>query len=97
MKFKLIPLLFLSLLACNSNKKTNNNQSFDSKVVDYIRKFPYQDTYNYMIKYTGGNPAMLNKPTPGEPQLTKAGEDKIVRMTGILILHRYLSIDKQSG
>lgn len=80
MKFLLTPLLLISLLACDSNKKNNNSQSFDAKVEEYIKRFPYQDTYNYMIKYTGGNPAMLNKPTPGEPILTKAGEDKIVRM-----------------
>lgn len=82
MKLKLLFLLFvlLSLFACNANKETKTAQSFDDKVEDYLKKFPYQDTYHYMIKYTGGNPGMLNKPTPGEPQLTKAGEDKIVRM-----------------
>ena len=78
MKLFAIILFSLSLLACTNTTKTT--QSFDNKVEDYIKKFPYQDTYNYMIKYTGGNPGMLNKPTPGEPQLTKAGEDKIVRM-----------------
>jgi hypothetical protein len=80
MKSFVLILFSLSLLACTNNTKTKSEQSFDDKVEDYIKKFPYQDTYNYMIKYTGGNPAMLNKPTPGEPQLTKAGEDKIVRM-----------------
>ncbi len=80
MKFKLLLLTLLFLYACNNNKETKIVQSFEDNVKDYLQKFPYQDTYHYMIKYTGGNPAMLNKPTLSNPQLTKAGEDKIVRM-----------------
>ena len=48
---------------------------------DYIKKFPYQDTYNYAVKYTGGDPAKFNTWVLGaEPALVKAGEDKVVRM-----------------
>ena len=50
------------------------------QVDQYIRDFPYQDTYNYAIQYTGGDPAKLNKWVMGaEPALVKAGEDKVVR------------------
>lgn len=50
-------------------------------VADYIKKFPYQDTFNYMMQYTGGDPSKLNVWVIGEkPELVKAGDDKIVRM-----------------
>ena len=53
----------------------------EKAVEDYIQKFPYQDTYNYAVKYTGGNPARFNTWVLGaEPALVKAGEDKVVRM-----------------
>lgn len=73
-------LMLLYMVSCTSNKESRTEQSFNDQVEDYLEKFPYQDTYKYMIKYTGEDPGMLNKPTPGEPELTKAGEDKIVRM-----------------
>ncbi len=81
MKAPLFLLFFsLFLFSCTNNDEQKSTTSFDQKVEDYIKKFPYQDTYNYMLKYTGGDPSKLNKPTPGESKLTKAGEDKIVRM-----------------
>jgi len=55
--------------------------SFEAQVADYIQKFPYQDTYNYNARYTGGDPARINVWVPGgEPALVKAGEDIVVRM-----------------
>ncbi|WP_298534701.1 DUF1214 domain-containing protein [uncultured Algibacter sp.] len=74
-----IVLIFLSS-SCKNTTDKRKELSFDDKVNDYIQKFPYQDTYNYMVAYTGGDPSKLNKPTEGQPELTKAGEDKIVRM-----------------
>jgi len=54
---------------------------FEAQVADYIQRFPYQDTYNYAVRYTGGDPSRLNRWVIGEePVLVKAGEDKVVRM-----------------
>ena len=77
--FILVTVLIF-LFSCKSTTVKKQELSFDDKVQDYIQKFPYQDTYNYMVKYTGGDPSKLNKPTEGKPELTKAGEDKVVRM-----------------
>lgn len=85
----------LLLIACNSNVQDNkastiesaqmldtpDNPNFESQVNEYIKKFPYQDTYNYAKRYTGGDPNKLNTWVLGaEPVLVKAGEDKVVRM-----------------
>jgi hypothetical protein len=51
------------------------------QVDQYIRDFPYQETYKYAVGFTGGDPAKLNIWVLGvEPVLVKAGEDKVVRM-----------------
>ena len=53
----------------------------EAEVEEYIRLFPYQDTFNYAMRYTGGDSSKLNKWVLGaEPSLVKAGEDKVVRM-----------------
>ena len=53
----------------------------EEQVEEYIRLFPYQDTYNYAKRYTGGDPSKLNIWVLGaDPTLVKAGEDKVVRM-----------------
>ena len=54
---------------------------FEKQVEAYIQKFPYQDTHNYAMNYTKGDPAKFNMWVLGEePALVKAGEDKVVRM-----------------
>jgi len=54
---------------------------FEAEVAEYIRQFPYQDTYNYAKRYAEGDPAKLNVWVLGaEPALVKAGDDKVVRM-----------------
>jgi len=54
--------------------------TFERDVGEYIRRFPYQDTYNYAMVYTQGDPARFNVWLLGdEPSLTRAGEDKVVR------------------
>jgi hypothetical protein len=35
-------------------------ESLDAKVADYTKKFPYQDTFDYMMRYTDGDPSKLN-------------------------------------
>jgi hypothetical protein len=52
-----------------------------SDVAEYIQRFPYQDTYNYAVRYTNSDPAKLNTWILGtEPILVKAGDDAVVRM-----------------
>lgn len=54
---------------------------FEKAVEEYVKNFPYQDTHNYAVKYTGGEPAKFNTWVLGaKPALVKAGEDKVVRM-----------------
>jgi hypothetical protein len=53
----------------------------EAEVEEYIRRFPYQETYDYAMRYTASDPALLNTWVVGaQPSLVKAGEDKIVRM-----------------
>jgi len=75
------------ILSCQQNKKeVANTQATDSKefqqqVEQYISRFAQQDSFNYMLRYTGGDPSKLNVWVLGqEPNLVKAGEDKVVRM-----------------
>jgi len=81
-----IILLFCSLALLHACDKapteavTQQTDSFENQVAEYIRKFPYQDTFDYAMLYTGGDPAKLNAWVMGsEPALVKAGEDVVVR------------------
>ncbi len=82
MSIKHILITMLVLFAfCGDQQAQNNKSSFDDQVASYIQKFPYQDTYNYMNRYTAGKASNLNVWILGkEPVLVKAGEDKVVRM-----------------
>ncbi len=76
-------LLLISLFAFSCTQKTEQKSepTFEQQLEDYFQKFPYQDTYNYMIRYTGGDATQLNKIFEGsKPELVKAGDDKVVRM-----------------
>ena len=80
--FLLFSIIFVS---CGKNTEINPNSSkndlMEIQVEEYIEKFPYQDTYNYSVRYTGGDIKNYNKWVLGaEPALVKAGEDKVVRM-----------------
>lgn len=77
----------LMLSACSKQDTESSQQDtasmgdMDEQVEAYIKKFPYQDTYNYAMNYTQGDPAKFNMWVLGEePALVKAGEDKVVRM-----------------
>lgn len=64
-----------------SGQATGQATGIENSVADYIKDFPYQDSYDYAIKYTGGDPARFNSWVIGaEPSLVKAGDDKVVRM-----------------
>jgi hypothetical protein len=53
---------------------------FEHQVAEYIEKFPYQETFKYVLAYTGGDPTRFNVwLQPPEPELVKAGEDLVVR------------------
>ncbi len=80
MKNILLYLLLIVIAAACTMKEKNSTPSFEEQVSDYLQKFPYQETYNYMKIYTGGDPSKLNKwLMPMEPTLIKAGEDVVVR------------------
>ena len=74
------------LMACSptgdsSRTSEVTEEDLEKSVAEYTKRFPYQDTYNYAMKYTGGEPAKFNTWVLGaEPALVKAGEDKVVRM-----------------
>ena len=75
------PFLLLLILCAFSCKQQKKEPTFEEKIASYIQKFPNQDTYNYMKRYTGGDAVNLNVWILGkEPILVKAGEDKVVRM-----------------
>jgi len=87
MKLKSTILAALVLFTFSCKQKTETTKvseteiSFNDQVTDYIQKFSYQDTHNYMAKYTGSDPAKLNTWILGQtPVLVKAGQDKVVRM-----------------
>ncbi|MCK4349212.1 MAG: DUF1254 domain-containing protein [Candidatus Krumholzibacteria bacterium] len=72
-------LTVAAITACSPQAKVQTSD-FEKQVEDYIRKFPYQDTHNYVLMYTQGDPASFNTWVLGsEPTLVKAGDDKIVR------------------
>ena len=52
---------------------------FEKQVEDYIQKLPYQETFDYAMRLTGGDPGKLNGWGQASRDLLKAGEDKIVR------------------
>lgn len=52
---------------------------FEAEVQEYLRLFPYQETYRYAAIQTGSDPSKLNTWAVAVPNLTKAGEDTIVR------------------
>jgi len=77
--FGLIAMLAF-LGACYENESAETDD-FDAQVESYIQKFPPQDSYDYAMKYTGGDPGKFNIWVLGEqPVLVKAGQDKVVRM-----------------
>ena len=78
-------IVAMALLACGRPAEPpeadERSSPFEAQVAEYIRNFPFQDTYNYAKRYTEGDPAKLNVWVLGaEPALVKAGEDKVVRM-----------------
>jgi hypothetical protein len=75
----------LAIAACGimvvafSPVNSASNDDFEKQVEDYIQKFPYQDTFDYAMRLTEGDPEKLNQWGQASRDLLKAGEDKIVR------------------
>ena len=68
----------IMITAC-APQEPASKADFEKQVEDYIQKFPYQNTYEYAMKLTGGDPGMLNRWGQASRDLLKAGEDTIVR------------------
>jgi len=68
----------IMITACSPEDPTAKDD-FEKQVEDYIQKFPYQNTYDYAMQFTGGDAGKLNKWGQASRKLLKAGEDKIVR------------------
>jgi hypothetical protein len=66
------------ITACSPEQSTSEND-FEKQVEDYLKEFPYQETYNYAMRLTGGDAATLNQWGQASRDLLKAGEDQIVR------------------
>ena len=69
----------IMIAACSPEQSTSNDD-FEKQVEDYIQKFPYQETFDYAMRLTGGDPGKLNQWGQASRELLKAGEDSIVRV-----------------
>jgi hypothetical protein len=69
----------IMLIACTPEQSTSADD-FEKQVEDYIQKFPYQETFDYAMRLTGGDPGKLNQWGQASRELLKAGEDSIVRV-----------------
>jgi hypothetical protein len=84
----IIPLLYgCNSVATNTPAETaipvtiSQSDSFEDQVSAYIKNYPYHVTYKNFQSYSGASVEGLNVWFwPPEPDLTKAGEDIVVRM-----------------
>jgi len=68
----------IMITACSPEQPTAKDD-IEKQVEDYIQKFPYQNTFEYAMLFTGGDAGKLNQWVQASRNLLKAGEDKIVR------------------
>ena len=68
----------IMITACSPEQSTAKDD-IEKQVEDYIQKFPYQNTFEYAMLFTGGDAGKLNHWAQASRNLLKAGEDKIVR------------------
>jgi len=75
----------LALTGCSDRPPTGTDAGsvaatdIEAQVQEYLRLFPYQETYRYAMLQTGGDPAKLNTWVAAFRNLLKAGEDAVVR------------------
>ncbi|WP_237067412.1 DUF1214 domain-containing protein [Microbulbifer guangxiensis] len=77
-KTRVILTCGLMMTAC-SLEASSAGDDFEEQVGDYLKKFPYQETYRYALVQTGGDPAKLNTWVVALRKLLKAGTDDVVR------------------
>ena len=68
----------IMITACSPEESTAKDD-FEKQVEDYIQKLPYQETFEYAMRLTGGDPGKLNQWGQASRDMLKAGEDTIVR------------------
>jgi len=66
------------ITACTPEKSMAKDD-LEEQVADYIQKFPSQNTYDYVMQFTGGDAGKLNGWVMTSRDLLKAGEDKVDR------------------
>ena len=54
-------IVAMAILPCCSALATDSKDDFEKQVEDYIQKFPYQNTHEYAMKFTGGDAGKLNQ------------------------------------
>ena len=75
----LVITMYGIMIIAFSPEKSTAKDDFEKQVEDYIQKFPYQNTFDYAMRLTGGDPVKLNGWGQASRDLLKAGEDTIVR------------------
>ena len=71
--------------------------SFEDQVTEYLRGYPYQVTYDYAVRFTGGDPSNFHRWLPaGEPALVRAGDDILPR-TNNDTYYKIAVLDLESG
>jgi hypothetical protein len=60
-------------------RATEVAETFEQRVAEYLRRFPYQITYDYTLRFTGGDPRNFNRWLSDKPALVRAGEDIVPR------------------
>ena len=70
----------LTLSMCTLSAFAQSPDAFEDQVAEYIRKYPYHLTYDYTVRFTGGDPRRFNRwLSESEPALVRAGEDVVPR------------------
>jgi hypothetical protein len=68
------------MIAAFSPEQSTSTDDLEKQVEDYIQEFPYQETFDYAMRLTGGDAGKLNQWGQASRELLKAGEDSIVRV-----------------
>jgi hypothetical protein len=78
--FALSPLLICASFAFAQEREGSARvlESLEDQVAEYIRRFPYQTTYDFTQRFTGGNPSNFNR-WLGQAALVRAGDDILPR------------------
>lgn len=76
----MLPLSMIATLTVLMSTAPPQAPAFEEQVAEYIRRYPRQQTYDYAVRFTGGDPARLNTwALPGAPALVAPGQDVVPR------------------